>query len=396
MSSEPKKIIPAKKLQGLPPYVFAELDVWKEEALANGIDYIDLGMGNHDGATPSPIVEAAVKGIRSSQNHGYPSFKGKKEFRDAISNWMKKRYNVDICSEYEVQTLLGAKEGLAHVSMAFTNPGDINIVPDPYYPVHSRGTWLSSGEIYHVKLEEKNNFLPDLDSIPEEIAKRAKIFFINYPNNPTSAIAPVEFLERLVAFCKKYGILLCSDLAYGEICFDGYRPPSIFSIKGAKDVAIEFHTFSKTFNMAGWRIGFAVGHKDYIDALFALKTNVDYGTASICQEAAIAALNIERPYIDAIVEKYKNRRDLLIEGFKKLNWHLKPTKATMYLWLKVPTGYDSKSWCKMVLNKAGVVFTPGMAFGEHSDGYFRVSLVQPEEKLLAALSRLEKAGIRYE
>ncbi|MEI7473404.1 MAG: LL-diaminopimelate aminotransferase [bacterium] len=395
MLPETKKIVPAERILNLPPYVFAELDVWKEEALANGINYIDLGMGNHDGATPAPIVDAAVKSLYEAKNHGYPSFKGKKEFREAISQWMKKRYDVEVCPELEVQTLLGAKEGLAHLAMAYTNPGDINIVPDPYYPVHSRGTWLANGEIYHIKLEEKNNFLPDLDSIPEDVARRAKIFFINYPNNPTSAIAPVEYLEKLVAYCKKYGILLCSDLAYGEICFDGYRPPSIFSIPCAKDIAIEFHTFSKTFNMAGWRIGFAVGNKEYIHALYTLKTNVDYGTSSICQEAAIAALNVDRPHIDAIVNKYQQRRDLLVDGFKKLGWNVSTPKATMYLWLKVPTGFDSKSWCKMVLNTAGIVFTPGMAFGEHSDGYFRVSLVQPEEKLLEALSRLEKAGIRY-
>jgi len=389
------RIQPSQKISNLPKYIFAELDEWKEIERAKGKDIIDLGIGNPDGATPQPIIDAAVKSMQNPKNHGYPSFKGKIEFRQEISKWMKKRYNVDIDPESEIQTLVGAKEGLANIAMAFTNPGDINLVPDPYYPVLSRGTWIASGEVHHLPLKPENDFLPDLDSIPEEIAQKAKIFFVNYPNNPTAAVAPREFLEKLVAFCKKHNILLCYDLAYGEVCYDDYRPLSIFSIEGAKDIAVEYHSFSKTFNMAGWRVGFVVGNAEYIKAIHDMKTNTDYGTCSIMQDAAIAAMTMDYSYVQKTMAKYSNRRDFMVEGFNKLGWDLKKTCATMYLWLKVPQSYDSKAWCKMILEKTGVVFTPGIAFGTHSDGYFRVSLVQPDERLKEALSRLEKAEISY-
>lgn len=388
-------ITPSKKLLSLPTYVFAELDEWKEEERAKGIDLIDLGIGNPDGATPQPVVEAAIKSFQNVKNHGYPDFKGKMELREGISEWLFNRYGIEMDPKDEIQTLIGAKEGLAHLALAFTDPGDINIVPDPYYPVLSRGTWISSGDVYHVKLEEKNNFLPDLSSIPEEIAKKAKIFFVNYPNNPTAGVATLEFFKQLVDYCKKYNILLCSDLAYTEISFDGYKPPSVFQVEGAKDIAIEFYSFSKTYNMAGWRIGFAVGNKEIIKTLYNVKTNLDYGTCSIVQDAALAALSLPSSYSEEITGNYQRRRDFMIEGLNKLGWNLKKTKSTMYLWLKVPEGYDSKSWCKHVLEKTGVVFTPGVAFGKYSDNYFRVSLVQPDERLRAALDRLEKANIRF-
>ena len=388
-------ITPAKKLLSLPTYVFAELDEWKEEARAKGVDLIDLGIGNPDGATPQPVVEAAIKSLQNIKNHGYPDFKGKMELRQGISEWLHKKYGIDINPKDEIQTLIGAKEGLAHLALAFTDPGDINIVPDPYYPVLSRGTWIASGDVYHVKLEEKNDFLPDLDSIPEEIAEKTKIFFVNYPNNPTAGVATLEFFKKLVDYCKKYNILLCSDLAYTEITFDGYKPPSVFQVEGAKDVAIEFYSFSKTYNMAGWRIGFAVGNKDIIKTLYNVKTNMDYGTCSVIQDAALAALNMPSSYSEEITGNYQRRRDFMVEGLNKLGWNLKKTRSTMYLWLQVPEGYDSKGWCKYVLEKTGVVFTPGIAFGKHSDNYFRVSIVQPDEILHEALDRLEKANIRF-
>lgn len=389
------RIQPSDKVCNLPKYIFAELDEWKEIERAKGNNLIDLGIGNPDGATPQPIVDAAVKSMQNPANHGYPSFKGKIEFRREISKWMKKRYGVNIDPETEIQTLVGAKEGLANIAMAFTNPGDVNLVPDPYYPVLSRGTWIASGEVFHLPLKPENDFLPDLDSIPVDVAQKAKVFFVNYPNNPTAAVASVEFLEKLVAFCKKYSILLCYDLAYGEVCYDGYRPPSIFTIEGAKDIAVEYHSFSKTFNMAGWRVGFVVGNAEYIKAIHDMKTNTDYGTCSIMQDAAIAAMQMDYRHVQETMDNYARRRIFMMESFNKLGWNLKKTNATMYLWLKVPAGYDSKAWCKMVLEKTGVVFTPGIAFGTHSDGYFRVSLVQPDEKLKEAIERLEKAGISY-
>ena len=390
------KIIPADKILNLEKYIFAELDEWKIEARANGADLIDLGIGNPDGATPEPIVEAAVRSIRDPKSHGYPSFKGKQEFQDAIVTWMKKRYDIEVDSEFSIQTLSGAKEGLANIAFAFTNPGDVNIVPDPYYPVLSRGTWIAGGTVHHVPLKEENDFLPDLDSIPEDIAKKAKLLFLNFPNNPTAALAPKWFLEKAVKFCTDNNILLISDLAYGEVCYDGYRPLSIFSIEGAKDIAVEVHTFSKTFNMAGWRVGFVLGKKEFVDTIFAMKTNVDYGTATIVQDAAITALEMPYEYVEKTVTKYQKRRDYMIPALNSIGWDIKQTKATMYLWLKVPSGRKSKEFCKSVMDETGVVFTPGVAFGALSDNYFRVSLVQSEEKLKEAIERLTTAGIRYE
>ncbi len=389
-------IKPSKRILELPKYIFAELNEWKDEARSQGIDLIDLGIGNPDGATPRPVVEAALKSIQMPESHGYPSFRGKDDFRRSIANWMKKRYDVDIDPIDEVQTLIGEKEGLANIALAYSGPGDINIVPDPYYPVLSRGSWVAGADVYHVPLTDDNDYLPDLDSIPEDIAKRAKMFFINYPNNPTGATAPREFLEKMVAYCKKYNILLVSDLAYGEVCYDNYRPLSIFNIEGAKDIAIEFHSFSKTFNMAGWRAGFAVGKKEFIDVLYAMKSNIDYGTSSIVQDACIAALEMDYKYVQEIMDKYNSRRELVAQSFNKLGWHMKRSSATMYFWLKVPRGRKSKEFCKDVLFKTGVMFTPGIAFGEYSDDHFRVSIVQPTSRLEEAFRRLEKANIRFE
>lgn len=389
------KITPADKILNLEKYIFVELDEQKKEARERGMDLIDLGIGNPDRPTPKPIVKAAVKSIKDKASHGYPSFRGKDELQTTIKKWMKDRYQVDMDDEFLAQAVNGGKEGLAHIAMAYTNPGDVNIVPDPYYPVLSRGTWISGGTVYHLPLSADNNFLPDLDAIPEEIAEKAKIFFINYPNNPTAALAPKEFLEKMVQFCTKHNILLVSDLAYGEICYDGYRPLSIFSIEGAKDVAVEVHTCSKTFNMAGWRVGFIVGKREFIDAIFSMKTNLDYGTATVMQDAAIAAMQIPYKHVEATMKKYQKRRDILIPAFRKLGWDVEQTKATMYLWLKVPGNMKSREFCKMVMDKTGVVFTPGVAFGKHSDDHFRVSIVQSEKRLKEAIKRLEEANIRF-
>lgn len=389
-------IRPADKLLKLPKYIFAELDEWKDEARAKGADLIDLSIGNPDGATPQPVVDAALESIVDPASHGYPSFRGKPAFREAIADWMKRRYNVDIDPKTEIQTLIGEKEGLANVAMAFTNPGDINIVPDPYYPVLSRGTWIASGEIYHVKLKKENGYLPDLNDIPESVARRAKIFFINYPNNPTAAIAPVEFLEKMVDYCRKHSILLVSDMAYGEVVFDNYRPTSIFEIEGAKDVALEFHSFSKTFNMAGWRAGFAVGKKEFIDVIYAMKSNIDYGTSTLVQDAAIKALTMPYEYVKEIMDKYDARRELIARRLATLGWEVYRTPATMYFWLKTPKKMSSKAFCKDMLERTGVVFTPGIAFGDMSDDHFRFSIVQSQARLNEAFDRMEAAGIRYE
>lgn len=389
------KITPADKILNLDKYIFVELDELKEDARNKGIDLIDLGIGNPDRPTPKYIVKQAIKAMKNTKNHGYPNFRGTDEFQSTIKEWMKKRYNVILDNDFIAQAVNGGKEGVAHVSMAFTNPGDINIVHEPYYPVLSRATWVSGAEVYHVPMVEENDFQLDLDSIPKEIAQKAKAFIINYPNNPTGAVASKEFLEKLVKFCTDNEILLVSDLAYGEICYEGYRPLSIFAIEGAKDIALEIHTCSKTFNMAGWRVGFVLGKKELIDTVFAMKLNFDYGTSNIMQDAAIAAMKMPYKYVTETMKKYEQRRNYLLEAFSELGWKVKKSNATMYLWLKVPGGMKSKDFCSMVMYKTGVVFTPGMAFGPHCDNHFRVSFVQDIKKLKEAMKRLKEANIVY-
>lgn len=394
-TTTPFSVQPSSRLSQLPAYVFAELDELKARARAQGADLIDLGMGNPDNPTPAPIVEAIVKGVQDPANHRYPNFKGKPEFQQAVAGWMKRRYGVDIDPATQVQSLLGSKEGLAHIAFAYIEEGDVSLVPTPYYPVHARATWLAGGDVFNLPLTRENNFLPDLSSIPDDVAKRAKLFFINYPNNPTAAIADLGFLKDMVAYCRQHQIVLVSDLAYGDVAFDGYRPPSILNVEGAEDLAIEFHSFSKTFNMAGWRIGFAVGNAQIISNLHAIKTNMDYGTPSAIQDGAIHALTHGDQYADEIQAMYKRRRDLVVEGFRELGWPVEVPKATMYTWLPVPQGYDSWQWCRHLIDEAGVVITPGIAFGSGGEGYFRVSLVSPVETLQAALERLKAKGIRY-
>ena len=392
-----KDIKPSKRILNLPKYIFAQLAELKQQAISKGIDVIDISIGNPDGATPDPVVKVALEAIQNPINHGYPNFRGKPELRQAISDWMKRRYFVDIDPDTEVQTLIGEKEGLANIALSYTDEGDINIIPDPYYPVLCRGTLIAGGKPFFVKLKEENRFLIDLNEIPKEIAAKAKMFFINYPNNPTGAVAPKSFLRDVVAFCRENNILLVSDLAYGEVCFSNYRPYSIFNIDGAKDIAIEFHSFTKTFNMAGWRCGFAVGKKEFIQNLYAMKSNIDYGTSTIVQDACIAALTMPQSYVKDIMDKYDARREIVAQGFSELGFYAPRSDATMYFWIKIPSTFKSSmEFCKYVLEKTGVLITPGSAFGEMSDDRFRVSLVQPILRLQEVFKRFKEAGIRYE
>ncbi len=390
-------IAPADRILNLPKYIFAQLAEWKQEAIKNGIDVIDISIGNPDGATPDPVVKVALEAIQNPQNHGYPNFRGKPELRKAIAGWMKRRYFVEVDAETEIQTLIGEKEGLANIALAYTNPGDINIIPDPYYPVLCRGTLIAGGKPFFVNLKEENRFLIDLNEIPKEIAQSAKMFFINYPNNPSGAVAPKSFLADVVNFCRENNILLVSDLAYGEVCFSNYRPYSIFNIDGAKDIAIEFHSFTKTFNMAGWRCGFAVGKEEFISNLYAMKSNIDYGTSTIVQDACIAALTMDDRYVKDIMDKYDGRREIVAKGFTDLGFYAPRSDATMYFWIKIPSNFKSSmEFCKYVLDKTGVLLTPGSAFGAMSDDHFRVSLVQPILRLQEVFKRFREAGIKYQ
>ncbi|MEM0951438.1 MAG: aminotransferase class I/II-fold pyridoxal phosphate-dependent enzyme [Cyanobacteria bacterium P01_H01_bin.74] len=396
--SQPTIKSPAKRFSDLPTYAFAELDRLKAIAVAQGIKLIDLGMGNPDQPAPSPIVAEISNSLQDPANHRYPNFRGKPAYRKAVTGWMHRRYGITTLDpDHHVQPLIGSKEGLAHLSFAYIDQNDYSLVPSPYYPVHSRATWIAGGQVHHLPLKAENQFLPDLTEIPDSIAKQAKLFFVNFPNNPTTATADKTFYEKLVAFCQQHQIVLVSDLAYGEIYYDEADAPlSIFNIDGAMDVAIEFHSFSKSFSMAGFRVGFAVGNPDIINTLYAIKTNLDYGLPSIIQDGATYALNHAESFLPDIVTQYKKRRDTVVSGFQKLGWPIELPKATMYVWLPVPGGFEtSTAFCEYLIEKAGIVITPGSAFGTEGEGYFRVSLVSSCTILEEALERLSKLGIRY-
>lgn len=388
-------ITPAERLRTLPPYVFARLDELKAHARAQGLDLIDLGMGNPDGATPEPIVEAAIAALQNPANHGYPPFEGTASFRQAITNWYERRYNVSLDPCSEALPLLGSKEGLAHLAIAYVNPGDLVLVPDPAYPAHFRGPLIAGGQIYPLRLKPENDWLIDLGEIPESVATQAKMLYFNYPNNPTGATAPREFFKDVVEFAHKYQIMLVHDLCYSELAFDGYQPTSLLEIPGAKEIGVEFHTLSKTYTMAGWRVGFVVGNSRIIQGLRTLKTNLDYGLFAALQTAAEAALGLPDSYLHQVQEKYKTRRDFLIQGLAELGWEVKKPLAAMYLWVKCPPSMSSTDFALSVLQQTGVVVTPGNAFGEGGEGYVRVSLIADCDRLSEALDRLKKANIRY-
>ena len=389
-------ITPADRLKALPPYVFARLDELKARAREQGLDLIDLGMGNPDGATPEPIVEAAIEALRNPANHGYPPFEGTASFRRSITDWYHRRYDVELDPDGEALPLLGSKEGLGHLAIAYINPGDLILVPSPSYPVHFRGPVIAGGEIYPLVLKPENDWLIDLTAIPDAVAERAKILYFNYPNNPTAATAPREFFEEIVAFARKYEILLVHDQAYAELAFDGFNPTSLLEIPGAKEIGVEFHTMSKTYNMAGWRVGFVVGNRHIIQGLRTLKTNLDYGIFAALQAAAETALKLPDVYLHEVQARYRTRRDFLIQGLAELGWEVPKTKATMYLWIPCPPGTTSTDFALSVLQQTGVVVTPGNAFGSGGEGYVRISLIAECDRLQQALDRLQQAGIRYQ
>ncbi len=386
---------PAQRLGALPPYVFARLDELKIRARAQGLDLIDLGMGNPDGATPEPVIKSAIAALQDPRNHGYPPFEGTPNFRRTITEWYHRRYNVSLDSEGEALPLIGSKEGLTHLALAFIDPGDLVIVPSPAYPAHFRGPLIAGAEVYELILKPENNWVIDLDSIPEDVARRAKVMYFNYPSNPTAAIAPRQLFEDIVAFAQKYKILLVHDLCYAELAFDGYQPTSLLEIPGGKDVGVEFHTLSKTYNMAGWRVGFVVGNRHVIQCLRTLKTNLDYGIFAAIQTAAETALNLPDSYLEIVRNRYKERRDFLIEGLSKLGWDIPKTFATMYLWVPCPKGIGSTDFALEILQRTGIVLTPGNAFGCGGEGYVRVSLIADCDRLEVALKLLKDAGIRY-
>jgi len=378
----------SERLKRLPPYLFKEIDRKKEELRAKGVDIIDLGVGDPDIPTPSHIVDAMSEAIRDVKNHRYPSYEGMKEFREAVARWYKRRFGVELDPETEVLALIGSKEGIAHLPLAFLNPGDMTLVPSPAYPVYGISTIFAGAEPVVMPLLKENDFRPTLSDIPQDILKKAKIIFLNYPNNPTSTCVDLDFFKEIVDFASKNRILVCHDAAYTEISFDGYSAPSFLQAEGAKEVGIEFHSLSKTYNMTGWRIGFAVGNSNAIDALGRVKSNIDSGLFQAIQIAAIAALDGDQSCVSEICSIYKERRDLMVNALKEIGFDLIIPKATFYLWIGTPKGLDSQEMTKRFLD-VGVVVTPGIGFGKEGDGYVRMALTQGIDRLKEALDRIK-------
>ncbi|MBC2695642.1 MAG: LL-diaminopimelate aminotransferase [Desulfobacteraceae bacterium] len=386
------RIEKSDRLKNLPPYLFKEIDRQKEEVRKKGVDIIDLGVGDPDMPTPPHIIEALNKAALDPANHQYPSYTGMDEFNKTVARWYKRRFNVELDPGREVVTLIGSKEGIAHIPLAFINNNDFALVSSPGYPVYDVGVKFAGGQIYFMDLLKKNNFLPDLDAVPEEIAGKAKMMFINYPNNPTSAVADEDFFKKVVAFAKLHNIIICHDAAYTEMAFDGYKQISFLEIDGAKDVGIEFHSLSKTYNMTGWRIGFAVGRAEVIQALGQIKSNIDSGAFQAIQIAGIAALEGDQACVEKMNREYSKRRDVLVDGLIGLGLSAEKPRATFYVWVEVPTGYTSAEFTTHLLLKGGIVVTPGNGFGSAGEGYVRMALTVGKERMKEVIERIRAIG----
>ncbi|MBI1240065.1 LL-diaminopimelate aminotransferase [Umezakia ovalisporum] len=387
---------PAKRLETIPPYLFAEINRKREQLVAQGVDIINLALGDPDKQTPAHILQAMHEAIDDTSTHNYPPYQGTKEFREGAVNWMESRFGVrGLNPDREVISTLGSKEAIHNTFLAFVEAGDYTIIPDPGYPVYHTATVFAGGKPYTMALKAENNFLPDLNTIPEEIARQAKLLWINYPNNPTGALASLEFFEELVGFCRQYDILLCHDHAYSEMAYDGYKPPSVLQVDRAKDVAIEFHSLSKSYNMTGWRIGFVVGNAIGIQALKQVKSNVDSGVFKAIQKAAIAAYSTGEVELQALMSVYQKRRDIIVQGLQSLGWPIEPPKATLYVWVPVPKGYSSAEFVSLLLDKCAIMVVPGNGYGAVGEGFFRIALTIPHERMHEAIQRMRDAGIRY-
>ncbi|PKQ28925.1 MAG: LL-diaminopimelate aminotransferase [Candidatus Anoxymicrobium japonicum] len=380
----------SQKLERVPPYLFAGIDKKIAEKRAQGVDVISFGVGDPDMPTPDKVIERLCSEARRPENHRYPSYFGLGEFRESAARWIERRFGVALDPEREILPLIGSKEGIAHMALAALDPGDIALVPEPSYPVYAMGTLLAGAESHYLPLTPENRFLPDLESVPEGVLRRARILWINYPNNPTGAVAQIDFFERAVEFCLEHNIILAHDNAYSEITYDGFVAPSVLEVPGAKETGLEFHSLSKTFNMTGWRIGFACGNADIISALGTVKTNIDSGIFNPVQLAGIEALNSCESDASRMTATYKRRRDLLVRELASLGWRVDPPKGSIYIWLPVPGGFDSVSFSTHVLEAAGVFFTPGNAYGSSGEGFVRLSLTVEDDRIIEAMARLEK------
>jgi LL-diaminopimelate aminotransferase len=388
----------AKRLRGLPPYLFAEIDKVKDEMRRQGVDLISLGIGDPDIPTPPPIVKALQTAAEIASNHQYAPYEGTLAFREAVAQWYRRRFGVTLDPATEVMALIGSKEGIGHLPLAFINPGDVVLIPDPGYPVYHAGTVFAGGESVVMPLRASNGFLPDLKAIASEHTRRAKLMYLNYPNNPTAAVAPKAFFEEVVEFAHQHDIIICHDAAYSEVAFDGYRPVSFLEVDGARDVGIEMHSLSKTYNMTGWRIGFAVGNAQILAGLATIKTNLDSGVFMAVQDAAIAALNGPDDCVEEMRRIYQQRQDLMVAGLKEIGFHAERPQATFYLWVPVPPKYTSdvsvsSELTTRMIREAGVVPTPGVGFGTYGEGFIRLSLTVDERRIREAIERLKKVGL---
>ncbi len=383
----------AKRINDLPPYLFAEIDRKKRAALARGVDLIDLGVGDPDIPTPAPIVEKLIEGASKPANHRYPNSAGLMEYRQAVADWYRQRFGVKLDAEKEVVSLIGSKEGIANMAVAFVDPGDVVLVSSPCYPVYHIGTAFNGGKNYFLPLTKENHFLPDLDAIPPEVARAAKLLWINYPNNPTAAVAEKDFFLRAIDFANKYNVIVCHDAAYTEMGFDGYRPMSFLEVPGAREVGIEFHSLSKSFNMTGWRVGMAVGNPDLVAGLAQVKSNVDSGIFQAVQEAAIEALKLGDKIIEPSRNIFQERRDILIDGLRAAGLECDKPRATFYVWVSVPKGSTSADFTARLLDQAGVVTTPGNGFGAPGEGYVRFTLCVDKQRLKEVTERIRQVRL---
>jgi len=384
------RVLASLRLVEMPTYAFGQLDEIKLDLINQGKELIDLSLGSPDRPTDDSVLQALTDGMKKPRNQQYPIFSGQPAFNAAIAGYFKKRFNVALDPKKNVLPLLGSKEGIGHIAFAYIQEGDVTIIPSPYYPVHMRGTMLAGGHVYELPLKPENNFVGDLDEIPEDILERAKLLILSYPHNPTGAVVDRAYLEKAVRICQEYGIILMNDFAYCDIWFDKNQCPSVLEIPGAMDVAIEFHTFSKTYNMAGMRLGYAVGNEEVVHTLFKLKTNLDYGVCMGIQEAGARALELGEDYREEIRIEYQRRRDIVVPALREMGFDIVSPGGAMYVWIPIPDGFsDSFDFALKLLEATGVALVPGLTFGKYGERYVRLALVQPQEKLKLAMAKLK-------
>jgi LL-diaminopimelate aminotransferase len=376
-------------ITNLPPYHFADAKKKIADRVAAGVDVINLSMGDPDLAAPQPVVDRLVEALQNPENHRYPEYFGMRNLHLAFATWFKRRFDVRLTTERDTMPLLGSKEGLAYVGTAVLNAGDVSLIPDPCYTVYTTASTSVGAEVYKLRLLKENNYLPDLDQIPSDILAKARLLWLNYPNNPTAACADMAFFEHAVAFARKHNLAIIHDMAYAEVYFDEYRPISILQVPGASEVAVELHSLSKTYNMAGFRVGMLVGNPDIVNAVGRLKSNIDSGMFRPIQYAAIEALQLPDSWLQERNAIYRRRRDILVNGCNAIGLHTQNTKAGLYVWAEIPAGFTSREFTNWLFDKTGVYITPGTNFGEAGEGYVRISLTAPEERIETALQRMK-------